>query len=209
MSMDINLEYRPKSYFGPEKLEKYLLSKVKGAVLRRKLKILFDEGRHSELRQLVEVAFSASDRKVLESIHPMHMGGNYLPDTEGGEVEIARISINSTTFDVTSVYARPEDGVIRYRVVDEYEGDTLQGVAEARSNEPMPLGEFADYFMTAWPLIEVLKMNFEDDVEAALEFFSADSDFYPELDQLCRQRVRDQFPEPDADEECEDDDESF
>ena len=37
MSDKINLEFRPKTYFRPEKLEKYLLSKVKGAVLRKKL----------------------------------------------------------------------------------------------------------------------------------------------------------------------------
>lgn len=64
---------------------------------------------------------------------------------------------------------------------------------EAQTIEPMKLGEFAGFFVTAWPLIEVLEMNFEDDVEGALDFFSADSDFYPALDSLCRQRVRDHF----------------
>ncbi len=203
MSKPIDLQFRPKTYFRPEKLEKYLLSKVKGAVLRNKLKALFDEGRHAEVSRLVgDAAFSMSDHKVLESIHPMYMGGNYLPDTETGEVEIARISIQSTTFDVTSVYARPEDGVIHYRVVDEYGGDTLQGQAEATTTAPMSLVEFADFFLSAWPLVEVLESNFEDDVDGALGFFSADSDFYPELDRLCRQRVREHFPRPDAGDEC-------
>jgi hypothetical protein len=32
------------------------------------------------------------------ALHPMFMGGNYLPDTDEGEVEIARIEIASTTF---------------------------------------------------------------------------------------------------------------
>jgi len=194
MSEDLDLEFRPKSYFRPEKLEKYLLSKVKGAVLRKQLKTLFDEGRHQEVRDLVgDAAFSVADRMALESIHPMFMGGNYLPDTEDGEVEIARISIESTTYDVTSVYARPEGGLIHYRVVDEYGGDTLQGPSETTTTAPMTLGEFADFFLTAWPLIEVLEMNFEDDVEGALGFFSADSDFYPALDCLLRQRVHDHF----------------
>ncbi len=31
MSKPIDLQFRPKTYFRPEKLEKYLLSKVKGA----------------------------------------------------------------------------------------------------------------------------------------------------------------------------------
>ena len=39
-------------------------------------------------------------------------------------MEIARITIASTTQDVTSVYARQVGQRIQYRVVDEYNGDT-------------------------------------------------------------------------------------
>ena len=53
------------------------------------------------------------------------MGGEYLPDRRDTEVEIARLNIDSTTSDVTSVYARPGKDRINYRVVDEYDGDTL------------------------------------------------------------------------------------
>jgi hypothetical protein len=53
------------------------------------------------------------------------MGGEYLPDRRDTEVEIARIKIDSTTSDMTSVYARPGKDRINYRVVDEYWGDTL------------------------------------------------------------------------------------
>ena len=200
MSPKIDLRYRPRTYFRPQKLETYILSKVKGAVLRRKLRALFDEGRHADVRQLAgDLVFSASDRKALEALDPMYMGGNYLPDAEDGEVEIARISIRSTTFDVTSVYARTEDGTIHYRVVDEYGGNTLRSPSETQTTEPMTLGEIARFFMTAWPLISLLEMNFEDDVESALGFFSADSDFYPDLDRLCEQRVRKHFRKRKAD----------
>jgi len=194
MSDHIDLAFRPKSYFGPERLEQFLLSRVKGAVLRKRLKALFQAGRHDEVRHLAgDAAFSVADRKALEAIHPMFMGGNYLPDTDDGEVEIARISIRSSTFDVTSVYARPEAGSIRYRVVDEYGGDTLQGPSEATAAGPMTLGEMADFFLAAWPFIAVLEANFEGDVERALGFFSADSDFYPAFDSLLRKRVRAHF----------------
>jgi hypothetical protein len=133
-------------------------------------------------------------------MHPMFMGGNYLPDTGEGEVEIARIRIASTTFDVTSVYARRQDGVIRYRVVDEYGGDTLEGPAEMESGQPLTLGELADFFLTAWPLLEVLDMNFESDRDASLGFFVAESNFYPDFDALCRRRVIEHFAEAADDE---------
>jgi hypothetical protein len=41
MSNDIDLDFRPASYFGPKRLEDYLLSQVKGAAIRRKLRALF------------------------------------------------------------------------------------------------------------------------------------------------------------------------
>ena len=53
------------------------------------------------------------------------MGGEYLPNRQATEVEIARINIDSTTSDVTSVYAKVGKNRIYYRVVDEYNGDTL------------------------------------------------------------------------------------
>ena len=205
----IDLGYRPATYFRPQHLERYLLSQVKGAVLRRRLQELVDAGRHDEVRALLGAnGISAAECKAMESVHPMFLGGNYLPDTERGEVEIARVSLASVTGDVTCVYARPADGGIHYRVVDEYGGDTLQGPAEAWSAVPMTLGEFTDFFLRAWPLIAVLEMNFGDDLEEALWFFSASSDFYPDLDALCRERVIAHFPERVPEEgDAEDDEE--
>jgi hypothetical protein len=51
------------------------------------------------------------------------MGGEYLPDYEQGEVEIARLVLASTTQDVYSVRARWVGSVLRYHIVDEYETD--------------------------------------------------------------------------------------
>ena len=195
MAEGIDLNFRPKSYFGPRRLEQYLISKVKGAVVKARLEALSEEGRHAEVASLLgDEGISEADIKALERVHPMFMGGNYLPDTDDGEVEIARIEIASTTFDVTCVFARPEKGLIRYRVVDEYDGDTLSGPNEMTSDKPLTLGELTDFFLNAWSLVDVLEMNFEDDVESALGFFTARSEFYPELDSLCRQRVIEAFP---------------
>ena len=60
------------------------------------------------------------DPNMLGPLHPWWMGGEYLPPYLPGEIEIARIVLQSTTMDVSSVRARPADGQIQYRVVDEY-----------------------------------------------------------------------------------------
>jgi hypothetical protein len=65
------------------------------------------------------------------------MGGEYLPDRRDTEVEIARINIDSTTSDVTSAYARPGKDRIDYRVVDEYQGDTLTEKRTRSSKRPL------------------------------------------------------------------------
>jgi hypothetical protein len=90
------------------------------------------------------------------------MGGEYLPDCGPMEVEIARIAIASTTGDVTSIYARLEGEHIEYRVVDEYEGDTLDGPSHCTSSEPLTLLELVTFFLKGWDLLAVLKANFED-----------------------------------------------
>lgn len=105
----IDLAYRPATYFRPQKLEQYLLSKVKGAVLKRNLKSMFSQGLHEEAKAIVlGLGVDLNEySKGMESVHPMFMGRNYLPEFSEDEVEIARIRVNSTTYDVSCVYAEP------------------------------------------------------------------------------------------------------
>ncbi len=109
------------------------------------------------------------------------------------EVEVARITIASTTQDVTCVYARSRGRSIELRVVDEYDGDTLSGLRTQRARLPLSLGMFTRFFLGAWDLRAVIQMNFEDDGypnESVFEFFSGSSSFYPDFDDLLRKRVR-------------------
>jgi hypothetical protein len=57
---------------------------------------------------------------------------------------------------------------IRYRVVDEYNGDTLSEKRTRSSKRPLSLGELI-VFLAAWPLQEVLEMN-ELDRDGAQDF---------------------------------------
>ncbi len=194
MATTVDLAFRPATYFRPRALEAFLLARVKNEMLRTRLLELLAQGRRQEVRELLgDAGLSVRDQKAFERLHPMFMGGNYLPDTDDGEVEVARISIASTTCDVTCLYARLDDGRTHYRVVDEYGGDTLTGPAETTADGPLSLGELVQFFLSAWSLEEVVEMNFEGDLEGQLSFFHASSEFYPDLDEACRQRVRSRF----------------
>ena len=189
----IDLEFRPQNYFLLAGLER-LLSKIKGVKRREMVRNLLKSSRLKEIPEVfAKASLSEEERQALGRIHPLWMGGEYLPDTEEQEVEIARISITSTTGDVTSVYARCEGGKSHFRVVDEYDGETLSGPAECSSDETLTLGELVDFFDEAWPLMPVLKMNFDTDLDAMLRFFKVESAFYPEIDTLYQQRVREAF----------------
>ena len=191
----IDLSFRPRRCFWPLGLEKHLLTHIKGAARRALLVQMIDEGRFAEIPEALRRARLTDDeRTALGRIDPWLMGGEYLPDMAGDEVEIARIEIASTTFDVTSVYARRSpDGGIRYRVVDEYGGDTLTGETARDAAGPLTLGELESFLLGAWPLLEVLEANFDGDVDAMLDFFTADSEFYPHFDRLPRRRVQERF----------------
>jgi hypothetical protein len=67
------------------------------------------------------------------------MGGEYLPSYFRDETEMVRIRLQSTTSDVISIRARQEEGVIRYRVVDEYATRFMYDPPEQA--RPFSLGE--------------------------------------------------------------------
>lgn len=178
----IDLDFRPKGYFGPRSLEDYLKRSIHGAERRRIVAQYIDAGRLDELPPMLgRKRLTEAERIAIGRIHPTFMGGEYLPEDDELEVEIARVTLRSTLSDVTCVRAQPVREGIRYRVVDEYEGDTLSGVTERISERPLTLGELLAFFMGAWDLFDVCAMNYEEDLKSALGFFSASSAFYPQL----------------------------
>ena len=146
---------------------------------------------------------NAQDRRALGALHPSFMGGEYLPNRQETEVEIARINIDSTTSDVTSVYAKAGKNRIYYRVGDEYNGDTLSEKRTQTSKKPLTLGELVAFFLGAWHLNEVLEMN-ELDCEGAHDFTHPSSEFYPEFGRAIRTKINEWCP---AEEPEESDDE--
>ena len=199
-----SMHYRPRDYFGRHDLQTTLLTQVKGTVRRKALREALEAGQIEEVPDAIKsAALSEGTRQYAGSLHPSFMGGEYLPTVKMAEVEIARIRIDSTTGDVTSLYARLVGQRISYRVVDEYQGDTLSGRTQRTSGRPLTMGQMIDFFLGAWDLYLCLESNFDGDLDAMLGFFVGESEFYPYFDSELRRRVREKF-EPLTDEEVED-----
>ena len=200
----IDLSFRPTSYFWPLSAKTHLLATIKGEARRAKTERLLDLGDIKQLNEFLATStLTEEDRRMWGRIHPSFMGGEYLPDRAEREIEIARITIASTTMDVTSVYARIAGKRIAYRVVDEYGGETLSNKGLRTSVRPLSLGQLEQFFISAYRLDEVVKFN-ELDQAGAQAFVSPSSSFYPQFGQLIRRRIKQWIPAPEEELEKED-----
>lgn len=190
----IDLQYRPNSYFWAREHGIPLVSDIKGAERRK----LYTGSLQAGVPEWVDPALQKHAltneyRQAQGRIHPAYMGGEYLPNNRTGEVEIARITIASTTQDVTCIYARRVGQRIHYRVVDEYSGDTLEGRGHRTSLKPLTLKQLTDFFLKSWNLISCLDANFESDAYPRDEvhdfIVNASSSFYAEFGTLIQARV--------------------
>src|SRR5208283_720629 len=76
---------------------------------------------------------------LLERTVPALMHGEYLPDLLDGEEEVVRIVLDNNEVDTWSIRARSENGLIKYKVVDEYETEYQYEPTE--SKEPLTFEE--------------------------------------------------------------------
>ena len=184
---NINLDFRPDSYWD----ENALFANVKGEFRRRQILQAIIDGEVDEIPPPI-LADSLPEhlRDFTGSIHPMLMGGEYLPDCEENEVEIARVALDSTTADVITVRARPDGKVIRYRVVDEYKSDYV--LEFDQSNKPLTLRRLIQLMDTvesvefeSWDLVDnhwnYLAGEGSYDLDYCVAFTTVSSAFYPQL----------------------------
>ena len=142
---EIDYTQRPQSYWDDSSVLHATLRNVKGENRRRLIRDF-----HS-LEQLDKVEpglskdiLSTPERESLGRIHPSFLGGEYLPDYQTAETEIARIVLESTLRDVISLRARrTKTGLLRYSIVDEYEGIFL--FPKLPSRDPLTLGQIVDW----------------------------------------------------------------
>ena len=140
----IDYTFQPESFWLDSTVLQALLRDVKG-VQRRKMIVDYYENGTIDLLEdaFLEASLSEDQRKRFGLIHPTFMGGEYLPDCIAGETEIARIELESTLADVTSIRAKREEDEYRYSVVDEH-GDTYSLQTET-SELPFSLDELIDF----------------------------------------------------------------
>ncbi len=201
----IDLAYRPESYFWARDSNIKLSSDIKGAERKALYERAIQSGNTDLANSLIAAPnISYDERTSLGRMHPNFMGGEYLPDRDSEEVEIARITIASTTQDVTSVYARRGKNRIYYRVVDEYGGDTLSNSTRT-STKPLTLKELTEFFLNSWSLIDCLDCNFESDAYPRDQVHSfivdASSNFYAEFGTYVRFLVNEWLDTKEADDE--------
>jgi len=145
----------------------------------------------NEFERRLKAAISTGDWSNirLPAVRFAFEGGNYLPKFLNCEVEIARLALESTTWDVKSIRARPTSRGIAYRVVDEY--NSKYSFRPKTSRQPLSMGQLVD-------LIEGLNVDGISSSPAALRahqtadnaneimqletFVTVSSDFYPSLE---------------------------
>jgi hypothetical protein len=191
---DVALEYRPSGYFAPWSAS--TIATIRRAGRRSALRTTGHYAAEAVADSCARAAFCEDVRRTLARIDRSLADGAFLPTLQPYETEIARITLASTTHDVTAVYAcQRKDGVF-YRVVDEYGGRTLSRHCTRFSRRPLTLRELASFFASACPALGALAKPAEDDCaksgagpSLAGHELRAASDFYPGWADLVRHRM--------------------
>lgn len=188
MTIPDRFDYRPTTYWD---LPAGLLANIKGERRRQLITRVAATGDLADLdpRWLAET-LTEEEQNALALLHPSLMGGEFLPDYRSGEVEIARICLESFLADVISLRARKEGAQIRYRMVDEYDND--YEFAPTATDMPLRLAELIHLIDTASnPFTDSvgLTSSFRDDnLEPGIDpktlvtFVRVSSLFYPQLE---------------------------
>ena len=187
--------FRPASYWDPADARIAVLHNIKGqnrrVIVAQHLRSPIPDAGEDLHAAFLADELADEDRSVLGAIHPSWMGGEYLPDYLPGEVELARIVLESVTQDVVSIRARRRgrERRIRYRVVDEYESEFV--FSPRTSRQPLSQGQLIrliDTLQNAEEPLEgrtyigdILHRNASSPVEKLAAFATVESLFYPTL----------------------------
>ena len=194
---EFDLSYQPQSYWPEELDQEQLLARISGQARREIVRDALARGDIASIDPiLANEELDDNDRRSWGLIDPTLMGGEYLPQLGGDDVEIARISLKSTMADQISIRAARVDGKIHYLVVDEYETEyelafteselplTLSELIELIDGSRHPESEMPGGLLTShWEYM--LEWNYA--LDKAIDFASIESAWYPELTEYYEQ----------------------
>jgi hypothetical protein len=209
---DYPMQFRPASYWDHADPVAAIVQNVKGDLRRELIRDILTAGGEKRAHyeailgdlddELYAPTASNSFRARMALVNPHWLGGELLPDCLPGEVEIARLVLDSVTRDVYSIRARrvraeagaaDGEGPIVYRIVDEYEGRWV--LPRETSAEPLTLGELVDLIdgscadgVAAASLTDALRDGCEH-AEAGRDFVRVSSEIYPELEAWYEERA--------------------
>jgi hypothetical protein len=210
LNQSYDLAFRPEVYFGTDA---ELRANIMGQWRRDIVSSELEAGQGDEIPEAL-FASNLEDplRDFIGGIHPMMMGGEYLPELDEQEVEIARVSLASTTSDVISIRARREDDQYFYSIVDEYPEDWRHELKLEHSDRPLTFGELVqlidtsrrvsseggveeDYGHSSGAFGLVMPFYYGqwdagNDPEEMLSFVRMSSEFYPEIHAYYEDRAR-------------------
>ena len=205
MNTDL-MSFRPDTYWPNALTPEQLLAGIRGKKRQDIARRLYAEQGFSALTGfLVKPGLDEHERDDWILLGPSCMGGEFLPALTAGHVEIASVSMASTTSDQVSIRALREVDHIRYSIVGEYEDE--EGMSYdlpfETSKSPLSMQELlafmdgATYQNDLYPggiLSSSWFMMHEfghDDVAGISEFLSLSSPFYPDIDACYLQAAAD------------------
>jgi hypothetical protein len=199
-----DLNYRPPTYWLPDTDPKRIIVRIKGADRQRWAKEAIERGRGAELEDwMIQEKLSDELRNAAGRVHPRYMGGEYLPDCKRNEVEIARVTLQSSTQDVTSIRATRTSNRIKYRIVDEYDFGSIYEITPATSVQPLSMKRLISLMDTAkckqlswgpssagvvWIPLEG-NLEYADDPMELSDFVEVTSEFYPGLQRYYAEEI--------------------
>lgn len=175
-----DLAFQPRSYWGPASLQDHFGARVTGEVRRQG--IMADAAADQAITEPLSIDDPERSRRA--AIHPMLMGGEYMPPLETDEVEIARIVFQSTMLDVISIRARRHASSITYRIVDE-ELFWEYACSPESTPQPLTLGQLIELMEKALPggMINAFREQvYHSDPREVFSFARVSSVFYPPLE---------------------------
>jgi len=186
-----DFSYRPATYWAQTPSEETVVNQIKGTLRRRAVAGALAErdGPPPGIAEIVlESALDDETRDAFGAIDPSLMGGEYLPDVEEESIEIARVEMRSTTFDVIRLRATRGRRSVSYAMVDEYEDiGSSWTLPRARSRRPLSFGELIDVIDGASGGFNgdafegILYGNLDAGVLDIYDFIEVSSPFYPKL----------------------------